>query len=162
MKSAWPTCTLLLTGVCPTTCKSTANGRRLWHEVCWCWGRGIGIMTTQQERTSTLCMVFDRCYHFLSPLFLFFGLWSRKLHFRHSHRYFLDIYDTLEQSKELSRRGFWLDDRCLKKRTIGFTLLLHSVTLAEEVLRTSSSAKDPELTWIFFQPFLEESRNVDK
>ena len=89
-----------------------------------------------------------RCYHFLSPLFLFFSLWSRKLHFRYAHRYFLDIYDTLEQSKELSRRGFWLDDRCLK-RTIGFALLLHSFTFAEEVLRTSSSAKDPELTWIF-------------
>ena len=55
-----------------------------------------------------------RCYHFLSPLFLFFSLWSRKLHFRYAHRYFLDIYGTLEQSKELSRRGFWLDDRCLK------------------------------------------------
>ena len=89
-----------------------------------------------------------RCYHFLSPLFLFFSLWSRKLHFRYAHTYFLDIYDTLEQSKELSRRGFWLENRCLKM-TIGFTLLLHSFTFAEEVLRTSSSAKDPELTWIF-------------
>ena len=89
-----------------------------------------------------------RCYHFLSPLFCFFSLWSRKLHFRYTHRYFLDIHDTLEQSKELSRRGFWLDNRCLKM-TIGFTLLLHFFTFAEEVLRTSSSAKDPELTWIF-------------
>ena len=33
--------------------------------------------------------------------------------------------------------------------TIDFTLLLHSFTFAEEVLRTSSSAKDPELTRIF-------------
>ena len=41
-----------------------------------------------------------RCYHILSPLFLFFSLWSRKLHFRYAHRYFLDIYDTLQQSKE--------------------------------------------------------------
>ena len=47
-----------------------------------------------------------RCYHFLFPLFLFFSVWSRKLHFRYAHGYFLDIYDTLEQSKELSRRGF--------------------------------------------------------
>ena len=47
-----------------------------------------------------------RCNHFLSPPFLFFSLWSRKLHFRYAHRYFLDIYDTLKQSKELSRRGF--------------------------------------------------------
>ena len=68
-----------------------------------------------------------RCYPFLSPLFMFFSLWSRKLHIRYAHRYFLDIYETLEQSKELSRRGFWLDDRCLKM-TIGFTLLLHSFT----------------------------------
>ena len=87
-------------------------------------------------------------YHFLSPLFLFFRLWSRKLHFRYAHRYFLDIYGTLEQSKEHSRRGFWLDNRCLKM-TIGFTFLLHSFTFAEEVLRTSSSAKDPKFTWIF-------------
>ena len=90
-----------------------------------------------------------RCYHFLSPLFLFFSLWSRKLHFRYAHRYFLDIYDMLKQSKELYRRGFWLEKRCLKM-TIGFTLLLHFFTFAEEVLRTSSSAEDPELTWIFF------------
>ena len=89
-----------------------------------------------------------RCNHFLSPLFLFFSLWSRKLHFRYAHRYFLDIYDKLKQSKELSRRGFWLDNRCLKM-TIGFTFLLHFFTFAEEVWRTSSSAKDPELTWIF-------------
>ena len=61
---------------------------------------------------------------------------------------FLDIYNTLEQSKELSRRGFWLDDGCLKM-TIGFSLLLHSFTFAEEVIRTSSSAKEPELSWIF-------------
>ena len=89
-----------------------------------------------------------RCNHFLSPLFLFFSLWSRKLHFKYAHRYFLDIYDKLKQSKELSRRGFWLDNRCLKM-AIGFTLLLHSFAFAEEVWRTSSSAKDPELTWIF-------------
>ena len=82
-----------------------------------------------------------------SSLF-FFSLSSRKLHFRYAHRYFLDTYDTLEQFKELSRRGFWLDDRCLKM-TIGFTWLLHSFNFAEEVSRTSSSAKDPELTWIF-------------
>ena len=90
-----------------------------------------------------------RCNHFLSPLFFcFFSLWSRKLHFRYAHRYYLDIYDKLKQSKELSRRGFWLDNRCLKM-TIGFTLLLHFFTFAEEVWRTSSSAKGPELTWIF-------------
>ena len=48
-----------------------------------------------------------RCYHFLSPLFLFFSLWPRKLHFRYAQRYVLDIYDTLAHtSKELSRRGF--------------------------------------------------------
>ena len=47
-----------------------------------------------------------RCYHFLSPLFLIFSLWSKKLHIRYAHRYSLDIYDTLEQSKKLSRRGF--------------------------------------------------------
>ena len=70
-------------------------------------------------------------------------------------KYFLDIYDTLEQSKERSRRGFWLDDRCLKM-TIG------SFTFAGEVLRTSSSAKEPELSWILFQPFVNESRNGDK
>ena len=32
-----------------------------------------------------------RRYHFLSPLFLYFSPWSRKLHFNYAHRYFLDI-----------------------------------------------------------------------
>ena len=74
---------------------------------------------TRGPQANTLCVVFrPRCYHFLSLSFCFFILWSRKLRFRYAHRYFLDIYDTLEQSKELSRRGFRLDDRCLK-RTIG-------------------------------------------
>ena len=101
---------------------------------------------TRGPQANTLCVVFDQdAIIFFLLSFCFFILWSRKLRFRYAHRYFLDIYDTLEQSKELSRRGFRLDDRCLK-RTIGFTLLLHSATFAEEVLRTSSSAKDPELT----------------
>ena len=33
-----------------------------------------------------------RRFHFLSPLFLFFSLWSRTLHFKYAHRYFLDIW----------------------------------------------------------------------
>ena len=75
--------------------------------------------------------------HFPSPLFLFFSSWSKKLHFRYAYTYFLDIYDTLEQSKEHSRVEFWLDGR-YPKRTIyiGFTSVLHSFTFAEEVLRT--------------------------
>ena len=36
--------------------------RRLWQKVCWCWGRGIGIiMKTQQERTCSLI-------HFVSEM----------------------------------------------------------------------------------------------
>ena len=111
----------------------------------------VGRKRTRGPENDTLCMVFDQdAIIFFLLSFCFFSLWSRKLHLRYAHRYFLDIYDTLEQSKELSRRGFWLDDTCLKM-TIGFTLLLYSFTFAEEVLGASSSAKDPELTstWIF-------------
>ena len=109
----------------------------------------VGRKRTRGPEDDTLCMGFDQdAIIFFLLSFCFFSLWSRKLHLMYAHRYFLDIYDTLEQSKELSRRGFWLDDRCLKM-TIGFTLLLYSFTFAEEVLGASSSAKDPELTWIF-------------
>ena len=102
-----------------------------------------------------------RCYHFLSPLFLFFSLWWRKLHFRYAHGYFLDIYNTLEQSKELSRRGFWLDDRCLKGRSVLLYCSILSLLL-KKFYALLPQLKTRNLRESLFQPFLEESRNVDK
>ena len=67
----------------------------------------VGRKRTRGPEDDTLCMVFDQdAVIFFLLSFCFFSLWSRKLHLRYAHRYFLDIYDTLEQSKELSRRGF--------------------------------------------------------
>ena len=43
----------------PTRPGQSWSKRRLWQKVCWCWGRGIGIiMTTLQERTCSLEWVF--------------------------------------------------------------------------------------------------------
>ena len=46
--------------------------------------------------------------------------------------------------------------------TIGFTLLRHSFTFAEEVYALLPQLKTRNLRESLFQPFLEESRNVDK
>ena len=57
--------------------------------------------------TLTLCMVFEQnalIFFLLSACF--FSSWSKKLHCRYAYTYFLDIYGTLEQSKEHSRLEF--------------------------------------------------------
>ena len=81
----------------PNTASSLSNCRRLPGCVVMGINRTRRLFGRQKKDAwaasqYTLYGFRPRCYHFLSPLLLFFCLWSRKLHFRYAHRYFLDIY----------------------------------------------------------------------
>ena len=83
-----------------------------------------------------------RC-HFLSSLFLFFSSWSRTIHFKYAHRYFLDIWACWNNPRNIPALDFdWMIGAGASKWQ---SVLLHCSILS--LLLKKSYARLAETSW---------------